>query len=126
MRSERLKAMIPLTTYLLYLVLSIGVAAFVAHTLYRRGRVFLLDTFRGNEILADSINHLRRIGFYLITVGYVAMSMSWGKTPGDLVEATEFLSARVGVVLLLVGFMHVLATSRLTWMRRRAEMGKVV
>lgn len=118
--------MIPLVTYLLYLVLSIGAAAFVAHTLHRKGRVFLLDTFRGNEILADSINHLRRIGFYLITVGYVSMSMSWGKTPDDVLAATEFLSARVGVVLLLIGFMHVLSTSRLTWMRRRAEMGKVV
>lgn len=118
--------MIPLTTYLLYLILSIGLAAFVAHTLHRRGRVFLLETFRGNEVLADSVNHLRRIGFYLIIVGWVTVSMSWGKTPDDLVEATEFLSARLGVVLLIVGVMHVFAVTRLTWMRRRAEAGKVV
>ena len=34
----------------------------------RNGRVFLIDAFHGNVELADSVNHLLVIGFYLINV----------------------------------------------------------
>ena len=38
-------------TYLVYQALSIGLTVWVAHTLHKNGRVFLVDTFRGNKAL---------------------------------------------------------------------------
>jgi hypothetical protein len=52
-------------TYLVYLAISIGLTVWVARTLHRNGRIFLVDVFRGNEALADSVNHLLVVGFYL-------------------------------------------------------------
>jgi hypothetical protein len=44
--------------FVTYLVLSIAITVWVARTLDRNGRVFVVDAFRGNAELADSVNHL--------------------------------------------------------------------
>ena len=40
-------------TYVAYLVISIGLTVWVARTLMKNGRVFLVDTFLENERLAE-------------------------------------------------------------------------
>ena len=62
--------------YISYLAISIGLTIWVARTLYRSGRVFLLDAFHGNADLADSVNHLLVVGFYLINIGYIALAQN--------------------------------------------------
>ena len=62
--------------YFSYLAISIGITIWVARTLHSNGRVFLLDAFNGNAELADSVNHLLVVGFYLINVGYIALALS--------------------------------------------------
>lgn len=94
------------TTYLLYLAISAAVTIWVARTLHRRGRIFLVTTFRGNEQLADSINDLLVVGFYLINFGYVTLALKYGTKPTNLSESIEFLSTKLGLVLLLLGAMH--------------------
>ena len=72
----------------------------------KNGRVFLIDTFLENEQLADSVNHLLVVGFYLINVGYVTLALKYGSRPADLAGAIETLSTKVGLVLLVLGVMH--------------------
>ena len=50
-------------TYLAYLAISVALTVWVARTLHKNGRIFLVDSFHGNEKLADSINHLLVVGF---------------------------------------------------------------
>lgn len=45
-------------TYLVYVLISVALTVWVAHTLHKNGRIFLVDVFQGNEALADSVNHL--------------------------------------------------------------------
>jgi hypothetical protein len=40
-------------TYVIYLVLSLILTIWVAHTLHKNGRIFLVDAFQGNAALAD-------------------------------------------------------------------------
>ena len=93
-------------TYLTYLAISIALTVWVARTLHKNGRIFLVDAFGGNEALADSVNHLLVVGFYLINVGYVALALREDRTPQDLQGVLETLSAKLGVVLLVLGGMH--------------------
>lgn len=92
--------------HLLYLIISIGVTIWVARTLHKNGRVFLVDAFHGNEPLADSVNHLLVVGFYLINIGYIAMAVAYGTRPTDLPTLLEALSSKVGTVLIALGVMH--------------------
>ena len=93
-------------TYAVFLVVSLGLTIFVAQTLHRNGRIFLVDSFSGNEKLADSVNHLLVVGFYLLNLGYAMMALSYGKKPHTVDEAIEFLSFKIGLVLLVLGATH--------------------
>ena len=107
-------------THLAYLAISIPLTIWVARTLHRNGRVFLVDCFHGNTGLADSINHLLVVGFYLINVGFVTLALRFGVTAADLQEALESLSTKIGVVMLVLGVMHFLNLAIFTNCRRRA------
>src|SRR4051812_19080978 len=93
-------------TYIAYLVISVLLTIWVAQTLHKNGRIFLVDSFLGNERLADSVNHLLVVGFYLINIGYVMLALRFGSDARDLQQMLESLSTRVGAVLLLLGGMH--------------------
>ena len=92
--------------YLLYTLASLALTIWVARTLHRNGRIFLVQAFRGNEDMADSVNHLLVVGFYLINVGFIAFALRFGVKPGNTQEAFEFVSTKLGFVLLVLGGMH--------------------
>jgi hypothetical protein len=106
-------------SYVGYLVLSIGLTAWVARTLSKNGRVFLIDSFLGNAELADSVNRLLVVGFYLVNIGYVTLALKYGEKPVDLPTAIETLSTKVGLVLIVLGAMHFFNLYIFSKMRRR-------
>src|SRR5438067_13489389 len=107
------------TSYIIYLIVSVILTIWVAHTLHRRGRVFLVDAFHGNETVADSVNHLLVVGFYLINIGYVTLALKYGDKPTTTQEAIEFLSTKVGLVLVVLGGMHFFNVFNFAKMRRK-------
>lgn len=108
------------TTYLLYLTIALTLTVWVARTLHKNGRIFLVDAFHGNEALADSINHLLVVGFYLINIGYVTLALKYGDKPTTLEGLLEALSTKIGAVLLILGAMHFFNLYVFSRMRRRA------
>ena len=92
--------------YFGYLAISIALTVWVARTLHKSGRIFLVDAFRGNEELADSVNHLLVVGFYLINVGYIALALRTTSPMSTLRQVIELESVKIGVVLLILGAMH--------------------
>ncbi len=107
--------------YAVYLVVSVALTVWVAKTLHRNGRVFLVEAFHGNEQMADSVNHLLVVGFYLINVGFVTLALKYGTAPTDIRESVEFLATKVGLVLLVLGAMHFFNMFNFDKMRRKAR-----
>src|SRR5947209_19360890 len=85
---------IEIATYLLYLAISVALTVWVARTLHKNGRIFLVDVFHGNEPLADSVNHLLVVGFYLINLGYVSLALKLGYTVATAQEEIGRASCR--------------------------------
>lgn len=112
-------------TYGLYLALAITLTIWVARTLHKSGRIFLVECFHGNEELADSVNHLLVVGFYLINIGFVSLYL---KTTEDVLGARgvfEALSGKMGIVLLVLGAMHFFNLLVFTKMRKRAHLANM-
>ena len=93
-------------TYGVYILLSVFLTVWVARTLHKNGRVFLVEVFNGDEGLADSVNHLLVVGFYLINLGYVSLALKIGDEIGSAQAGIEALSWKIGLVLLVLGGMH--------------------
>ncbi|MFB6934051.1 hypothetical protein [Streptomyces chartreusis] len=108
--------------YIIYLVVSIALTIWVARTLSRNGRIFLADVLRRNEKLADAVNHLLVVGFYLVNLGFVALYLSDDDTVLDTRGIFEALSTKLGVVLLVLGVMHLGNVYVLNKIRRRGVL----
>jgi hypothetical protein len=107
-------------SYAAYLPISVLLTIWVARTLHRNGRIFLIDAFHGDEKRADSVNHLLVVGFYLINIGYVTLALKYGDKPDNLQSAIEFLSTKIGLVLVVLGVMHFFNMFNFDKMRRKA------
>ncbi len=109
-------------TYIAYLFISVALTVWVARTLHKNGRIFLVDSLLGNEPLADSVNHLLVVGFYLINIGFVTLALKYGDKATDARTALEILSTKVGLVLVVLGVMHFFNLFIFSKMRRRATL----
>src|SRR4029077_8252858 len=94
-------------------------------TLHKNGRIFLVDSFLGNEPLADSVNHLLVVGFYLVNIGFVSLALKHGDKATDAQTALEILSSKVGLVLLVLGAMHFFNLYVFSKLRRRATQNRM-
>jgi hypothetical protein len=108
-----------LFTYGVYVLLSVVLTIWVGRTLHRNGRVFLLDVLEGNADLADSVNHLLVVGFYLVNLGFVSLALTAESSGLTATGAVELLSRKIGMVLLVLGALHLGNVFVLSRMRRR-------
>jgi len=109
-----------LSIYLAYFFASLGMTIWVARTLHKNGRIFLIDAFSGNQSMADSVNHLLVVGFYLINIGFILLFLRIGEKPADLVEGVEYISTKLGIVMLVLGGMHFFNMFNFSRMRKKA------
>ncbi|MFF7900548.1 hypothetical protein ACIP4X_08965 [Streptomyces sp. NPDC088817] len=108
--------------YVIYLLVSIALTVWVARTLSRNGRIFLADVLHGDDRLADAVNHLLVVGFYLVNLGFVALYLSGDQRIDDARGVFEALSTKLGVVLLVLGAMHLGNVYVLNRIRRRGVL----
>lgn len=94
------------TAYALYLAITIGITIWVARTLSKNGIVFLEQCFGQNSELARSTNHLLVVGFYLVNIGFITLTLSLGQEPVTMTDAIRFLSSKVGLAVIVLGAMH--------------------
>lgn len=92
--------------YVAYLIVSIGLTVWVAQTLSKNGLVFLVECFGHDRTLAESTNHLLVVGFYLVNLGWILLTLRFGSSPEDAADVIRFLSTKVGIVVVVLGFMH--------------------
>lgn len=103
--------------YLVYIGISLAITFWVGRTLSKNGRPFLLMNFTGNAALADSVNHLLLVGFYLINFGFISFCLKYGEKPNTLDQAIEFLSTKIGFIIIVLGVMHFVNIIALTKFR---------
>jgi|1185.fasta_scaffold222489_1 hypothetical protein len=110
-----------LSSYALYIGLSLLLVVWVGRTLHRDGAVFLRDVFDGDD-LARAVNRLLLVGFYLVNIGFVLLTSSLGAEAVDAADRYRHLTVKLGAVALLLGLMHFMNLSALNRARQRRLM----
>lgn len=108
-------------TYVAYLLVAVPITVWVASTLSHNGRVFLADVFDSNRELADAVNKLLVVGFYLLNLGFVMLYLRGGGEVTDLTGLFETLSVKIGIVMLVLGVIHFVNVMVFSSMRRRGR-----
>ncbi|MCD6013114.1 MAG: hypothetical protein K0Q79_2976 [Flavipsychrobacter sp.] len=110
--------------YMLYLVITVLVTIWVAITLFRNGKVFLIDIFHGNKELADAVNNLLVVGFYLVNLGYAVYTLRVVENIDNARVLVEILSLKIGAIILILGCMHFMNMFIFFRLRKRALIEK--
>jgi predicted PurR-regulated permease PerM len=91
--------------YLIYLPIIVALTWYVAHTLFKNSKVFMLDIFRGKEDIAMSTNKLFETGFYLLNIGFALLIMEIAYEIGSNRNLLEILSTKIGGFAIYLGVM---------------------
>jgi len=113
-----------LILYACYLVITITLTIWVARTLFRNGKVFLIDIFHGNDDLAQAVNNLLLVGFYLVNIGYAIYTLRIVDQVDSTRIMVELLSLKIGAIILILGCMHFLNMFVFFRLRKRALIEK--
>ena len=110
-------------TYAVYLAVSAGLTIAVGSALSRSGRVFLTSAFGGDTGLARAVSRLLVTGFYLLSLGFIALTV---RTSGQITgpgQAFGVLSAKIGVELLVLAALQLASMVIFTRFRRCQRPG---
>lgn len=91
--------------YTIYLPIVIALTLFVAKTLFKNGKVFMLDIFNGRQEIAFATNKLFEVGFYLLNIGFALLILKMSVAPNDVQSAMEILSYKLGGFSIYLGIM---------------------
>ncbi len=92
--------------YIIFLTLVIFIIVFVGRYFYTNGRIFIISLFKGNMALADQINKLLLIAYYLFNIGYSFLKLRhWQKiTNAEMLLSS--LASNIGVLIFILAVTH--------------------
>lgn len=100
-----MKTSLNFTAYLIYLPVVLILTWYVAHTLFKNSKVFMLDIFNGRADIAISTNKLFETGFYLLNLGFALKIMEVAGEISNSRSMLEILSAKIGSFSIYLGIM---------------------
>ena len=89
----------------MYVAVAVGLTVWLARTLYTSGTAFLRDVFHEKPELADAVNRLLVVGFYMLNLGY-ALYILRAARGLDGFEAVQFLVNRLALLLVSLAAIH--------------------
>jgi hypothetical protein len=110
------------TVYTAYAAINLGLATWLARTLFKNGEVFLEDVFADHPRMAGAVNRLLVIGFYLLNLGYAFITMKASGEVATTIAAMETLAMKLGSLLLVLGGIHMVNLAVLSRIRRRGQI----
>ncbi len=94
--------------YLIYLPIVIALTIYVSKMLFKNGKLFMIDIFKGKEDIATATNKLFEIGFYLINIGWAMLILKityYGINEMSYQYLIEVLSKKIGGFSFYLGIM---------------------
>ncbi len=92
--------------YLVYFIASLWLTIKVGNSLHRHGRPWIISLI-GDERLSDKINDLLLLGYRLVNIGYLFITLMTGAVIVTSITAImEFMSIKLGMILMLLAGLH--------------------
>jgi hypothetical protein len=91
--------------YSIYLPIALFLTYYVSKTLFKNGKIFMLDIFKGREDIAQATNKLFETGFYLLNIGFALMILQMNISENSYQELIERLSYKIGGFSIYLGLM---------------------
>jgi hypothetical protein len=95
-----------LISYFIYLSITTFIIVVVGRICYRNGNVFVSQLIPNNEDLCQKVNQVLLMAYYLLNIGYCAMTLiKWQKIENTL-QLIETISSKTGIIVLMISVLH--------------------
>lgn len=92
--------------YIIYLGLTSIIILKVGKLCYDNGNIFVSQLIPNHEELCHQINKMLLVGYYLLNLGYCAMTIiSWEKIQ-TINQLIEIIATKSAIIILTIGIMH--------------------
>lgn len=92
--------------YILYLAFTYFITVHVGLVFYRNGRLYILRLLHGDEKLTDFINRILLIGYYLLNLGYTALTLQTWPDIKSMEQALLTVLTMSGKIMVILGTIH--------------------
>jgi uncharacterized membrane protein len=96
-----------LIAYVIYTVVTYWITVHVGRSIHRHG-IYYIQVVVPDDTLAQGINNLLLLGYYLVNIGYITLQIWHWDTVRNLREVVESVSDKTGRIVLLLAFLHVI------------------
>lgn len=91
--------------YILYLAITFYIILFIGFKLYHLGAIYLKHYIQDTSI-CESINRILLIGYYLVNLGFCALTLHQWNALDTYTLLLEVLAYKIGLILLVLGTLH--------------------
>ncbi|MCH6258613.1 hypothetical protein MLD52_18780 [Puniceicoccaceae bacterium K14] len=104
-----------------YLTIATAITLYVGKILRANGKPFLKNAFADAPELAESINVLLNVGFYLVSLGIIGASLKYSLNANNMLDAINITAYRLGIELLILGGLHLMNLKIINRFRRNEK-----
>ena len=92
--------------YAIYLSITIYIIAIVGQICYKNGNLFVSQLIPNHEDLCHKINQILLLGYYLLNIGYCAMTLiSWDKITSTT-QLVETIASQSAIIICAISVLH--------------------
>lgn len=92
--------------YFIYLSITIFIILKVGKICYKNGNIYVAELIPNHADLCQKINQVLLMGYYLLNIGYCAMTLiSWQKII-SFTQLTEVICSKTAVIIFIISLLH--------------------
>ncbi len=95
-----------LVTYSIYLLITSLIIVKVGFICYKNGNIFVMNLVPNDKEFCIRINKALLVGYYLINIGYVVISLSYWKSINSILELIESITMRTAIIIGILAILH--------------------
>lgn len=92
--------------YIIYLTVTLYIIYWIGKQFHRKGRVFILNLYHGNQPATDAVNNLLLVAYYLFNIGYAFLRIRTWEYLHNYAQLITSLSAQIGTLILVLSVTH--------------------
>lgn len=94
--------------YGIFITVIVFIVRVVGHICYRNGNIFVAALIPDHTELCQQINRILLVGYYLVNMGYAAMTLVDWELIDTLPQLIEVITFRISLIVYILAFLHYL------------------
>lgn len=92
--------------YIIYLGITTVIILKVGKICYKNGNIFVSELIPNHSYICQKINQILLLGYYLLNIGYCAMTLiSWQKIL-SLAQLIETIGTKTAIIIFIISLLH--------------------